>query len=167
VRTHILAAAAAAFLTACGAAERGNDAPAEAPAASGGNGAAEAPKPPRRDDVVATDALPLRFHGTYDESGEACRRPSMYRLTVSARELRFHESIGTIREVVPESPDSVGVAADFEGEGERWRSMRQLRLSDAGARLTVSGDGTAMTRVRCTDEHPVARPRLTRMPARP
>ena len=93
--------------------------------------------------------LPARFHGVYDRDTAACAAAGDTRLTVSAGTLRFHESIGAVREVAPVGPDAVRVTADFEGEGEKWRSVRLLRLSDEGGVLTVSGDGTSLTRVRC------------------
>lgn len=151
-RSCFSAIAAVAILAACGAVdEQGNVASADAPAAAPAEAAPEAPppKPAPTDAVAATDVLPSRFHGTYDESEQACGGPSEYRLTVSARELRFHESVGTVREVARDGPDAVGVTADYQGEGESWRSVRRLRLGDGGSRLTVSGDGTSMTRVRC------------------
>jgi hypothetical protein len=45
--------------------------------------------------------------------------------------------------------DAVSVGADYEGEGETWSEIRELRLSDGGNSLTVTGDGTMVTRVRC------------------
>lgn len=113
---------------------------------------AAAPEPPAAPVPAAaleTKALPAAFHGTYDESKEACGRPSEFRLAVTGSELRFHESIGTVRSVTAESPRAVSVAADYQGEGESWRNVRKLELSADGGTLTVSGDGTSLARVRC------------------
>jgi hypothetical protein len=66
---------------------------------------------------------------------------------VSAGELRFHESIGTVRGVAVEGPDRISVDADYQGEGESWRATQ--RLVRDGDRLTISGDGTSLERVRC------------------
>lgn len=99
--------------------------------------------------ATAADAIPASFRGVYDESREACGRPSEYRLRVSDKALRFHESIGTIVDVAVRDPRGISILADYEGEGEKWQSRRQLDLAEDGATLVVSGDGTSMTRVRC------------------
>lgn len=98
---------------------------------------------------LATVAIPAPFQGVYDESEEACARPSEYRLSISDKALRFHESIGTAATVIMKNARSVSVLADYEGEGEKWRSRRQLDLSEDGRTLIVSGEGTRLTRVRC------------------
>jgi len=110
--------------------------------------AAEAWVRPRPNPAKAA-SIPSAFHGVYDSSPEACTRPSDGRLTVAARELRFHESIGSVRSVTRSSSGALRAEADFQGEGERWRSSRELRLSKDGAKLSVSGDGTSFDRVRC------------------
>lgn len=114
---------------------------AEAPA----NAGEAAPPPP----PAIGKAIPAAFLGVYDASLEACGKPSDRRLAVSATALRFHESIGTVREVTDAGAGAIRVEADYEGEGESWRSLRELRLDDGGAKLTVSGDGTSLVRVRC------------------
>jgi hypothetical protein len=109
---------------------------------------AEGPAAPAR----TAKAIPAAFHGTYDQSAETCARPSEYRLNVSAGELRFHESIGAVRSVAIEGPDTVSVDADFQGEGESWRAVQ--RLARDGDRLTISGDGTNAVRIRCPGSVP-------------
>jgi hypothetical protein len=94
-------------------------------------------------------SIPAPYHGVYDSSLEACARPSIERLTVSARELRFHESIGAVRSVAYGGSGAIAVEADYEGEGQRWRNLRILKLSDNDSRLTVQGDGDRLERVRC------------------
>jgi hypothetical protein len=149
-------AAAVLFLAACTpeekAAEKGPDevastpsTPAPAPAATAPPRAAPAPK------TVEGDSIPAAFHGVYDVSREACGRPGDGRLAVSARELRFHESVGTVRSVSPTQSGAMRVAADYQGEGQSWRSSRDLSLSGDGSKLTVSGEGTSMVRTRCPD----------------
>ncbi len=108
---------------------------------------AAAPAEPKR----IGDAIPAAFHGVYDGSAEACGRPSDGRLAVTARELRFHESIGSVRAVTSESAARIRVEADYQGEGEKWRNSHQLRLSGDGSKLTISGDGTSFDRVRCPE----------------
>jgi hypothetical protein len=145
-----LVAAAAMLLGGCGSPKvatsdaAGNAAP-PAPAAAGPAAEAPAPAPP----PITADSIPAAFHGVYDGSREACAGPSDQRLTVSAGELRFHESIGSVRKVASEPSGAIRVEADYQGEGESWRSTRRLSLSEGGAALTVSGDGTSLVRVRC------------------
>lgn len=96
-----------------------------------------------------SEAIPAAYHGVYEGSLEACARPSVERLTVSARELRFHESVGSVRSVAFGGTGAIAVEADYEGEGERWRSLRILSLAENGAKLTVKGEGASLDRVRC------------------
>ena len=102
--------------------------------------------------TASAAAIPAAFHGVYDQSRENCARPSQYRLTVSAGELKFHESIGAVRSVAVEGPNAISVDADYQGEGESWRTTQ--RLVRDGDRLTISGDGTTTVRVRCPSSLP-------------
>lgn len=95
-------------------------------------------------------AIPEAFHGSYDRNEENCARPSEYRLTVDAGELRFHESIGKVRSVKVMEAGRIEVLADYQGEGETWQNVRTLELD--GKRLTISGEGTKIDRVRCPEE---------------
>ena len=97
------------------------------------------------------DSIPAAYHGVYDLSLQACARPSTERVTVSGRELRFHESVGSVRSVAFGGTGAIAVEADYEGEGERWRSLRILSLAENGARLTIKGEGDSLNRVRCPD----------------
>ena len=124
-------------------------APREEAAVAPANGAAPAVDRPRPPEPARTDAIPAAFHGVFDSGPQGCERPSEQRLTVTADELRFHESVGAVRGVTVDSPTTIHVAADYQGEGESWRSVRELRLEEGGARLTVSGEGTSLTRTRC------------------
>ena len=158
---RILTLAAAAMLAACGAdgGRSGNAAGEQAVAneaavePQAANDAAAAPEAAERPltgpESTAVAAIPPAFRGVYDATREACGQPSEYRLTVSARELRFHESIGTVRSVAVDAPDAIRINADYQGEGERWSNVRDLRLTDGGATLTMTGEGTELRRVRC------------------
>ena len=111
---------------------------------------ADADEPPPPPPPPATGkTIPASLLGVYDASIEACGKPSDGRLTVSPTELRFHESIGTVREVKAAGPGAVAVEADYQGEGESWRTVRELKLGDGGRTLVVSGDGSRFERVRC------------------
>jgi hypothetical protein len=115
----------------------------------GGCGPESGAGDPPSSQARAANVIPAAFHGIYDRSIDSCARPSQDRLTVSARELRFHESIGIVRSVNSGPSDSIRVEADYQGEGESWRAVRELRLSNGGGTLTVGGDGTRLDRVRC------------------
>jgi hypothetical protein len=94
-------------------------------------------------------ALPAAFHGVYDRDRAACEAPaSEYRLTVTPGELRFHESIATVRSVAVEGPRRLSVTADWQGEGERWSNVQRISLSPEGE-LVIQGEGDAVVRVRC------------------
>lgn len=101
---------------------------------------------------TSVESIPAAYRGVYDGSLEACARPSDQRLTISARELRFHESVGTVRSVAWGGTGAIAVEADYEGEGERWRNLRILSLAENGARLTIKGEGASLTRVRCPNQ---------------
>ncbi len=92
-------------------------------------------------------AIPAAFHGVYDQDRDSCGRASEYRLNVTADALRFHESLGIVRAVTVAGPDAVDVVADYEGEGESWTNRRRLRLADG--KLTISGEGIEIVRLRC------------------
>lgn len=154
MRANVLVAVAALLLAACG--------PGQNSAEIGGNEAAAAPAAPSRPKSAALPSLPepkraeeksipAAFHGVYDASAQACGRPGDGRLTVMARELRFHESIGSVRAVTSRSAGLIRVEADYQGEGEKWRNSHELRLSGDGAKLTVSGEGMSFDRVRCVE----------------
>ena len=108
-----------------------------------------APAPPPSADGSPAAAIPAAFHGTFDRDREACAARSAYRLVVSADSLRFHESLGQVRSVAVDGPNTISVAADYQGEGDRWSATQRLSLSDDGGRLTIVGRGTETVRVRC------------------
>ncbi|HYE27762.1 MAG TPA: hypothetical protein VEA61_05960 [Allosphingosinicella sp.] len=128
-----------------GIAEPAAPAPEPAAAANSAGPAAAAPAAP----AATGKTIPARLVGVYDQSLEACATSSDARVTISPAEIRFHESIGAVRAVATTGRDTVSVEADYQGEGESWRSVRELSLSEGGGRLTISGDGTRLDRVRC------------------
>lgn len=141
---------AIALLSACGAPEAADEGADEVDIAAPAPVPPAAPQTPSTPPSVArSDTIPAAFLGRYDGSAEACARPSDSKLTVGPGELRFHESIGVVRTVGIKGPEAIEVEADYQGEGESWRSVRELSLSDGGATLTIGGDGTRMVRVRC------------------
>lgn len=144
---------ALAVLAACDSAADRNEAgaPPLQPGSSSGD-PSPATAAPAEGPAAAAPTIPDAFHGVYDQSKEGCVRPSEYRLTVSANELRFHESIGTVRAVTATSATELSVDSDYQGEGETWRNRRRLVLD--GDRLTVSGEGASIVRIRCAVPSP-------------
>lgn len=153
MRRNRLLAGAALLLAACGSEEKAADLGVNEARPAPGNVPVPAPATATpRPTPAKEDSIPAAFHGVYDATAEGCAGPSDGRLAVTARELRFHESVGSVRRVASQSPASIRVEADYQGEGERWRSSRELRLSREGAKLTISGDGTSFDRIRCPVE---------------
>ncbi len=120
-----------------------------------GKGAAAAPSDR---ETVSDNVIPERFHGRFDRNSEACVRPGEYRLVVTAGELRFHESVATVREVRNTGDDAIVVTADFRGEGDSWRERRTLRLAGNEGLTVESEDGAQATRIRCDSNPPSASP---------
>jgi hypothetical protein len=150
MRAIRLLTVAAGLLAGCGSGEKAAGAGANQAAAPPGRASAAAPAAPEPQ-PAGEGGIPTAFHGLYDSSQQACGRPGDGRLAITARELRFHESVGSVREVASESADLIRVDADYQGEGQTWRNSHELRLSMGGARLTISGEGTSFVRVRCSE----------------
>ena len=161
----LLAPLAALALGGCGGPKAEDEAPAPANEAAaqapvGDSGVPPGISRPAHPEPVRSDTIPFAFHGMYDAPAAAaagCGRRTELRLDVSASELRFHESAGIVRGVTIDGPRSIHVAADYRGEGERRREVRQLRLSEDGSRLTVAGGGAETVRIRC-DVRPAPQP---------
>lgn len=66
-------------------------------------------------------------------------------LEISARELEFYESVGTLDTVQDGGPTRIRASFDFEGEGMTWQRDVTLEVQDDGAALVrrESGDGAA------------------------
>ncbi|MEP9402147.1 hypothetical protein [Sphingomonas sp. VNH70] len=98
--------------------------------------------------VASPVTIPARFLGRWDRDAAACAAPatSIEGVTISLRELRFHESVG---EVTAVAPGGAGVTIDarYSGEGETWTTHQSLTLD--GDRLTIMGEGAPIRRVRC------------------
>lgn len=98
-------------------------------------------------EVAAT--IPARVHGEWNADLSACGTGrSDSRLRISASEVRFYESTGTVRSVEIESDREIVVTAEYQGEGETWQDERRMMLSEDGSSLTVSNGGD-LVRYRC------------------
>jgi len=154
------AAAAAMLIGGCGPRQGGHepeanvaaapDAPAPAPTENG-SAAPAAPKASAAFEPVRGATIPAPFLGVYDRTLAGCAGSSQERTTIAPGELRFHETIGKVQSTLLRRENEVEVDAQYQGEGEYWRSNRLLTLSQGGARLVIDGDGTsrAMALVRC------------------
>lgn len=155
------AAAVAMLIGGCGP-RQGGDEPeanlaAAAPAApepaptENGSAASAAPKASGPSAAERGTTIPAAFLGVYDRMLANCAGPSQERTTITPSELRFHETIGKVRWVLPRGANELEVYADYQGEGEYWHGNRLLTLSQGGARLVIAGggDSPAMMRVRC------------------
>ncbi|WP_230770064.1 hypothetical protein [Sphingomonas sp. Leaf4] len=96
----------------------------------------------------AQATIPAAFLGRWDRDAAACAAPatSIEGVTISPRELRFHESLGDVTAVTPVA-GGVSIAVAYSGEGERWTTRQTLRV--AGDVLTIAGEGAPIRRVRC------------------
>jgi hypothetical protein len=99
---------------------------------------------------IPVAALPAAFQGRWEEDVKSCGDPaSTTWLRLTAGELRFHESSGTIKAVTVYSPLDVAVTADWEGEGERWTRTLRLLLSPDQTVLTDPSEKGGFSRRRC------------------
>jgi hypothetical protein len=150
MRLFLLLSAAAASLAACGPPDKA-DVTTEDNFIASEEQAAPAPeaKVPAHS-AIQSAAIPAAFLGVYDRDEAACTAPGEYRMEVRPGEIRFHESIGKVRKVTILDQDRASVEAAYQGEGESWSNVRELRLSDGGRTIAVSGDGADIVRHRCT-----------------
>ena len=108
------------------------------------------PREPAPEDVADTPRIPAAYVGRWGKDRAACRNPasSIEGLTISPRELRFHESLGIPTRVTRRDADTIAVTSAYEGEGMEWTATQTLRLGD-GDRLIVTTRGESFERVRC------------------
>lgn len=98
-------------------------------------------------------AFPKSFQGRWGLVAADCtstRGDAKGLMTVSGDQLRFYESVGTVKVLTIKSPDSVTADLAFEGEGQTWKRTIDFALGDGGR-----------TMVR-TDRDPSYRERYTR-----
>lgn len=106
------------------------------------------PAPAAETAAKASVTIPAAFHGRWDASPDACATGSEMKLTITADELLFHESVGKPTSVASRGPDAIRIEADFSGEGEEWQGVLELSLATDG--LTVTQRGGSTERVRCS-----------------
>lgn len=108
------------------------------------------PREPAPEETADTARIPAAYVGRWGKDRAACRNPagSIEGLTISPRELRFHESLGIPTRVTRRDADTIAVTSAYEGEGMEWTATQTLRLGD-GDRLIVTTRGENFERVRC------------------
>jgi hypothetical protein len=96
------------------------------------------------------DTIPIALQGRWTGLKEECGdQAALMELEIGPAQLLFHESEGKVSAVTARSDGDATVTADFTGEGQSWTRKLILTPSQAGTRLTISGDGAATTRKRC------------------
>lgn len=119
------------------------------------------PTPELADDVDGSEAvagdgtdaamIPARFQGTWDYIEGTCSPESDMFIEVSAREMMFYESVGSVKTVTLEDADAV-VTLAMIGEGETWEQSTRLALeSDGSVTLLHTTPGDEPKRI---DEYP-------------
>lgn len=108
------------------------------------------PREPAPEETADAPRIPSAYVGRWGKDRAACRNPasSIEGLTISPRELRFHESLGIPTRVTRRDADTIAVTSAYEGEGMEWTATQTLRLGD-GDRLIVTTRGESFERVRC------------------
>lgn len=108
------------------------------------------PREPAPEETADAPRIPAAYVGRWGKDRAACRNPasSIEGLTISPRELRFHESLGIPTRVTRRDADTIAVTSSYEGEGMEWTATQTLRLGD-GDRLIVTTRGENFERVRC------------------
>lgn len=117
---------------------------------------ADAPTEPgnTQPDTASADpaAIPVAMRGQWTGPDERCGdRGAVLALEVNPRELLFHESAGTVKKIEAAPNDATRVTADFTGEGESWTRTLLLKQSADGQRLTITQQGSTVTRKRCAE----------------
>jgi hypothetical protein len=105
--------------------------------------------------------IPAKFHGRYYASLALCNKAqpdSDMHLLISATNMGFYASKGTVKSVLTNKDGSITVLAAYEGEGESWHDMDRLSLSADGKTLTVTSPAETeleqmdINRVRCPEK---------------
>ncbi len=110
------------------------------------HGSVDAPSPAAAADGLVPAAMQGRWVGEAERCGD---RSAALELTVAPDQLLFHESVGDVKRVTIDRDGRASVQAEFTGEGESWTRTLALRLMPDGRSLTITNDGTAVTRKRC------------------
>ncbi len=86
-------------------------------------------------------AFPKGFQGRWGLVANDCtstRGDAKGLMTVSGDQLRFYESVGTVKVLTIKSPESVTADLAFEGEGQTWKRTIDFALADGGKTMVRS-----------------------------
>ena len=100
--------------------------------------------------ATASTTVPAAFIGKWDSGPKPCGYSyrSDMQLDVTATELTFFESGGSVKSVKVNGPNDIVAEVAMSGEGEEWKKSLHMVLSEDGKALTLD-DGKMGARVRC------------------
>ncbi|MEL7198394.1 MAG: hypothetical protein AAGL10_08775 [Pseudomonadota bacterium] len=104
-----------------------------------------------QDQVYQTQdaAIPDRFHGTWDALESDCSGFSDARLTITAAEMVFYESVGKVTDVREDNEGAL-ISVLASGEGETFETTYRLLLRGDNLLMEVAGTNYGMfERKRC------------------
>jgi len=95
--------------------------------------------------------IPAKFHGEWNENLTDCGTGNNdSSLTITATEMHFYESDGTVRGAFMRGPYEILIVLDMSGEGSSWMSSFQYTLAGNGQYLSArNDDGSLFVRYRC------------------
>ena len=95
--------------------------------------------------------IPAKFHGEWNETLNDCGTGNNdSSLTITATEMHFYESDGTVRGAFMRGPYEILIVLDMSGEGSSWMSSFQYTLAGNGQYLSARmDDGSLFVRYRC------------------
>lgn len=99
---------------------------------------APSPSPPVDAESPIPTQLPAALQGRWGLVPADCdpaRDDAKGLLTITADELEFYESVGTLGTITEAEPTRIRAAFDFEGEGMTWQRELVLDVQDDGATL--------------------------------
>ena len=112
--------------------------------------------PPPLDPAIAAGEIPQRYHGVWDTEGGSCNPASEHWISVSARRITFHDSVGNAAGIGNDGHDPI-VDLVMEGAAPMTLESVKLHLTAAGGRealLLLPGydepKGRPLARFRCS-----------------
>jgi hypothetical protein len=97
-----------------------------------------APTPSADTGTPAPTELPAALRGRWGLVSDDCtstRGDAKGLLTITADQLEFYESVGTLDTIMDAEPTRIRAAFEFEGEGMTWQREVVLDVQDDGATL--------------------------------
>ena len=99
---------------------------------------------PEADDIADATAIPTAIRGRWglvEADCEPGRDDAKGLLTISANELDFYESVGTLDDVKELGETRIRADFDFVGEGQEWERDVTLEAREGGTVLIRREDG--------------------------